>query len=190
MKTTYIPGRWLAICDVCALRHYNTDLRKDWRGLMVCQQDFESRHPQDFLRVRADNPAVPWTRPESLDSFRHSEGYRDTVYIQDNSTANTQNYIDPTYFLEDYMASDFLIVVTFNRTFTDLTALTDSYTALLDKGVSDTTTLSDNVTTLLELIRTFADTTTTSDEGSIVLFDYVDSTYFAEDYVGSITTFT
>lgn len=69
MKTTYVPGKWLAICDVCGLRHYNTELRKDWRGLMVCSKDYESRHPQDFLRVRADNPAVPWVRPEAEDVF-------------------------------------------------------------------------------------------------------------------------
>ena len=69
MKTTYVPGRWIAICDVCGLRHYNTELRKDWRGLMVCAADFESRHPQDFIRISADNPAVPWARPEAPDEF-------------------------------------------------------------------------------------------------------------------------
>ena len=69
MKTTYIAGKYLAICDVCGLRHYNTELRKDWRGLMVCSKDYETRHPQDFLRVRGDNPAVPWARPEAPNQF-------------------------------------------------------------------------------------------------------------------------
>jgi len=69
MKTTYIPGRYLAICDVCGLRFYNTDLRKDWRGLMVDSACFETRHPQDFLRVPVDNPAVPWVRPEGEDDL-------------------------------------------------------------------------------------------------------------------------
>lgn len=69
MKTTYVPGRWIAICDVCGFRFYNTELKKDWRGLMVDAGCFETRHPQDFLRVPADNPAVPWTRPESEDVF-------------------------------------------------------------------------------------------------------------------------
>lgn len=35
---------------------------------MVCEQDYELRNPQDFLRVRGDNPSVPWTRPET-DTF-------------------------------------------------------------------------------------------------------------------------
>lgn len=36
---------------------------------MVCSNDFEMRHPQDFLRVRGDVPSVPWTRPEGEDEF-------------------------------------------------------------------------------------------------------------------------
>ena len=36
---------------------------------MVCQQDFEVRHPQDFVRVRGDDPTVPWTRPDKPDDF-------------------------------------------------------------------------------------------------------------------------
>lgn len=36
---------------------------------MVDAACFETRHPQDFLRVPTDNPAVPWTRPESTDDF-------------------------------------------------------------------------------------------------------------------------
>lgn len=36
---------------------------------MVDAGCFETRHPQDFLRVPPDNPAVPWTRPESADVF-------------------------------------------------------------------------------------------------------------------------
>lgn len=70
MKTTFTPGKWLSICDVCGFRFYNTELRKDWRGLMVDDACFETRHPQDFLRVPTDNPAVPWTRPEPPDVFQ------------------------------------------------------------------------------------------------------------------------
>lgn len=36
---------------------------------MVCEQDYELRHPQDLLRVRGDKPAVPWSRPEGDDQF-------------------------------------------------------------------------------------------------------------------------
>lgn len=46
-----------------------SQLRRNWKNEMVCEQDFETRHPQDFLRVRGDHPAVPWTRPEADDQF-------------------------------------------------------------------------------------------------------------------------
>jgi len=64
-----ILGNWNAICDICGLKFKATDLTKDWRGLMVCSKDFEQRHPQDFLRVRADDPSIPWARPEPEDVF-------------------------------------------------------------------------------------------------------------------------
>lgn len=62
-------GDWNAICDICGFRFKASELTKDWQGLMVCKQDYEMRHPQDFLRVRPDNPAVPWSRPEGADQF-------------------------------------------------------------------------------------------------------------------------
>jgi len=31
---------------------------------MVCPQDYEHRHPQDFLRVQPEQISVPWARPE------------------------------------------------------------------------------------------------------------------------------
>jgi len=64
-----ILGDWNTICDVCGLKFKASELRKDWRGLMVCSHDWETRHPQDFLRVPVDNPAVPWVRPQGEDQF-------------------------------------------------------------------------------------------------------------------------
>lgn len=36
---------------------------------MVCPNDWEARHPQDFLRAVPDHQAVPWARPETPDVF-------------------------------------------------------------------------------------------------------------------------
>jgi len=70
MPKAYLDwGNWNAICDVCGFRFKASELKQDWKGLRVCQQDYELRHPQDFIRVRGDNPAVPWTRPEGEDIF-------------------------------------------------------------------------------------------------------------------------
>ena len=69
LKEIYSSGDWNTICDVCGRKYKNTDLRKRWDGLMVCSQDFEERQPQDFVRARADQIAVPWSRPEAQDQF-------------------------------------------------------------------------------------------------------------------------
>lgn len=62
-------GDWNACCDLCGFKFKASALRKDWQNLMLCEACWSPRHPQDFLRVRGDNPAVPWTRPESDDTF-------------------------------------------------------------------------------------------------------------------------
>lgn len=36
---------------------------------MVCREDFEQRHPSDFLRVQKEKIAVPWSRPYGTDTF-------------------------------------------------------------------------------------------------------------------------
>lgn len=69
VRTVYSSGDWNAICDVCGRRYKDTDLRKRWDGLIVCPQDYEERQPQDFVRARADQMAVPWSRPEGQDTF-------------------------------------------------------------------------------------------------------------------------
>lgn len=69
MRTTFQSGKWLAICDICGFRFHNDKLKKDWRGLMVCKQDWEPRHPQDYIHGVEDRSAPPWTRPESTDIF-------------------------------------------------------------------------------------------------------------------------
>lgn len=43
---------------------------KRWDGLFVCKEDYELRHPQDFLRVFGDKQTVPIARPDPVqDTF-------------------------------------------------------------------------------------------------------------------------
>lgn len=65
------PGTWKAICDVCGFEYNSDELKKRWDGLMVCNQDWELRHPQDFVRGVPDDPTPPWTRPEPPDDLLH-----------------------------------------------------------------------------------------------------------------------
>ena len=63
----YKPGEWNAICDVCGFKFKSGELQRRWDGMMVCSADFETRHPQDFIRARREKTSVPWTRSEGTD---------------------------------------------------------------------------------------------------------------------------
>lgn len=65
MKQTYFKsGDWNAVCDICGFRFKASQLKKNWKNEMVCDADFELRHPQEFVRVRPEKIAAPWVRPE------------------------------------------------------------------------------------------------------------------------------
>mgnify|MGYP003490115036 CR=1 FL=1 len=66
---TYIPGDFWRICEVCGFRYRASETSKRWDGLFVCREDFETRHPQDFVRGRTDRINVPNPRPEPPDVF-------------------------------------------------------------------------------------------------------------------------
>ena len=68
-KTTLKLGDWNAICDGCGFKFKASQLRRRWDNMMVCEDDWEQRHPQDFLKGQKDKQAVPWTRPEGEDTF-------------------------------------------------------------------------------------------------------------------------
>jgi hypothetical protein len=62
-------GKWKAQCDRCGVSYLNTQLAQEWTGLRVCRGGgtndcWEPRHPQDFVRGKADRQAPPWSRPE------------------------------------------------------------------------------------------------------------------------------
>lgn len=65
----YKAGDYNAICDICGFRFKASQLKKNWKNEYVCEADFELRHPQEFIRVRPEKIAVPWSRPEGEDDF-------------------------------------------------------------------------------------------------------------------------
>lgn len=68
-KDTFVQGAWNAICQRCGGKFKSTELRLTWQGWRVCEKDWEARHPQDFVRGRADAMSVPWARPEAAPNF-------------------------------------------------------------------------------------------------------------------------
>lgn len=69
MKNIFLSGDWNTICDVCGFKYKASELKKRWDGLMVCEKDWETRQPQDLLRVPAETPPPPFVRPEADDVF-------------------------------------------------------------------------------------------------------------------------
>jgi len=65
----YEAGKYNCICDRCGFQFKSSELKKDWQGLMVCAKDYESRHPQDLIKVQAETAFPEWARPEPEDVF-------------------------------------------------------------------------------------------------------------------------
>lgn len=69
MGTYYKAGTWNCICDVCGFQFKSDELQKRWDGLIVCKNDFETRHPQELLRVREESNHVTYVNPEPAPEF-------------------------------------------------------------------------------------------------------------------------
>jgi len=74
MRDTYAKGKWNVLCDRCDFKYKSSSLRREWNGLMTCSGDgtndcFETRHPQDFVKAKADRQTPRWVRPEAPDVF-------------------------------------------------------------------------------------------------------------------------
>ena len=85
MHNYYKAGEWNLCCDVCSKKIKASESRKRWDGFIVCLDDMEERHPQDFVRARQDKISVPFTRPRPVDVFVIVDYgmYVDSGYVAD-----------------------------------------------------------------------------------------------------------
>lgn len=82
MRNYYVAGEWNAICMRCGFKHKASELKQEWTGLRVCDDCFETRHPQTMLRVLEERNNIPWTSPEPSNLF-----------IPGIDNISTENYI-------------------------------------------------------------------------------------------------
>lgn len=54
----YEAGNPWVECDVCGFEYRQDVMKERWDNLVVCPQDYEVRHPQDFVRGREDDQTV------------------------------------------------------------------------------------------------------------------------------------
>ena len=90
-QNTLVEGEWNVICDQCGFKFKSSDIRKRWDGLMVCVDDWEPRHPLDFIKGREDDPSVPYARPDATDSTIEEHG-DESVNITFESSGNIHDW--------------------------------------------------------------------------------------------------
>lgn len=190
-KNYYVSGNWNVICDVCSKKIKASDAKQRWDGLIVCPSDFEHRHPQDYIRAKTDKITVPFTRPRPVDGFRLRESLSDSILV--NDVENFDNYLIDTsdYFAQDYLV-DLIAVsirVTWIKSFVDSVSPTETLQIRTQKPFSDSVSLAETVFPRITVTRALTDSVASTDSGSIFWENYVNSTYFASDYVGTINTF-
>ena len=62
-KAYYISGEWNLACDVCSKKIKAHEAKQRWDGFIVCPDDYEHRHEQDFVKAQSDKITVPFVRP-------------------------------------------------------------------------------------------------------------------------------
>ena len=84
-RNHFVSGEHNITCDVCSKKVKSGLIKKRWDGFLVCPDDFEMRHPQDFVRARQDKISVPFTRPRPVDVFVivDYDMYVDSGYVAD-----------------------------------------------------------------------------------------------------------
>lgn len=59
----YKSGDYNIRCDRTGFKMKRSQCRKQWNNLIVRKESWEPRHPQDFIRAKADRQQVPDPRP-------------------------------------------------------------------------------------------------------------------------------
>jgi len=68
-RNGYRPGDFWRICDRSGKKVRASRTEREWTGLIVDRDEWEPRHPQDFVRGVRDDQRVPDARPEAPDTF-------------------------------------------------------------------------------------------------------------------------
>ena len=83
-----------AICDICGFKYKHYELKKRWDGFMVCDRDWETRHPMDFQKVPRTEKAPEWARPRPADIEVGPTYIATTVGVQESTIPTGHNHGD------------------------------------------------------------------------------------------------
>lgn len=74
-KNYFLSGEWNVTCDVCSKKIKSHEAKHRWDGLIVCKDDWEPRHEQDFVKAHTDKITVPYVRPIPTEVFQYCDAY-------------------------------------------------------------------------------------------------------------------
>jgi hypothetical protein len=58
----FVLGDSKSCCDVCGFDYKRSQLKKRWDGALVCNKDWEQRHPQDNIKIPGERNDVKDSR--------------------------------------------------------------------------------------------------------------------------------
>lgn len=93
------PGTWAVYCDVCGFRFPSDKLRKRWDGVMACEKDWETRHPQTLIKVRGERAVPTYTRNNPVVFLQTCDIITSSCYA-DLATADCAKADNTTYTYE------------------------------------------------------------------------------------------
>lgn len=67
IPSRYVAGTFNATCDICGFVYKRNRMRKNWKGQLVCREDYEPKHPQLTIHTPVDRIAVQDARPHPED---------------------------------------------------------------------------------------------------------------------------
>lgn len=73
-RNRYKKGSWNVIDDVTGFKEKAGDLKERWDGIRTTKENWEPRHPQDFIKAVKDDMSVPYVRPRTPDIFVNNPG--------------------------------------------------------------------------------------------------------------------
>lgn len=56
-------GTWNVICPVCGFQYKSDQMKLRWDGQWVCESDWETKHPQELVRLLSKEKSVPFAFP-------------------------------------------------------------------------------------------------------------------------------
>ena len=65
MKKTTWPGNWKVSCQVCGFQFPSSEIKKRWDGVLCCQEDWDSKHPQLLIKVREETSVPSFVSKDS-----------------------------------------------------------------------------------------------------------------------------